>query len=415
MPNRCSITAFALVFLLWACPPSADNLVVVPAADNTPLTLAMDVFDPDLISISQTAPSVTIVAVSDVVTVTASARDEDGGIKAVRMWATYTYSKPGVTSGPGLAGPPVNESVSTAIVGQSTLKIRTVAYNFDLKKDLGGWSRVKVDVWIEADNFYGGHAQTPVVSLTYPTRQAGDTDYMAFCRRGRVPMPPDWSVSTTAWELQGNLGTGTNLLQPGVDAFVWTFSDPVRKGACIALPRGGGGKRGGLAGIICQSATTGKACFWDSRMRDNNDPMKQMPLLDWSTQTLKVSELKDASNLTEPGSGVCTDCHRGENVFLVAPDDPTWTKVLRGPLVTSAGSTFTTRVRASSDMGGGHPRYVPVTYPTSRPNWVNTFQAGGCGGSCHEAAQDFQARGIPDTPPMPAACATDGDPQNCYK
>jgi len=406
--------AFGVVLLLWACPPPPpDTLVVVPAADNTPVTIAMDVFDPDPLTIPQTAP-VTLVAVSDVVTVIARATDEDGGIKSVKMWATYTYSKPGVVAGPGLVSAPVNESISTAVVGQSTLKSRNVAFNFDLKKELAGWTRVKVDVWVEADNFFGNHVQTPAVSLVYP-RAADDTDYMAFCRRGRVPIPPDWSVSTTEWQFQGNLGTGTNLLQPGINAQVWTYNDPFRRGACIALPRGGGGQRGGLAGIICQSAATGKACFWDSRKRDNNDPMKQTPVMDWASQTLKISELKDASNLTEPGSGRCTDCHRGENVFLVAPDDPTWTKVMRGPLVTTPGSKFTVRVEASPDVAGGHPRYVPVTYPTNRPDWVNTFSEGGCGGSCHERADDFQARGIPVTPPMPAACATGGDPANCYR
>jgi hypothetical protein len=377
----------------------------------------MNVYDPDLIGIDQSAPSVSIVAVSDVVSIIASATDDDGGVKAVKMWATYTSYKPGVISGPGLVSAPVTESVSTAAVGDSTLKSRVVAYNFEVKKELVGWSRIKVDVWVEAENFYGSRVKSPVVSLTYPTRLDGDTDYMAFCRKARVPIPPDWSLTTTEWQLQGDLGTGRNLLQPGRNAFVWTYSDPVRKGACVALPRGSGGARGGLAGIICQSATTGNACFWDSRKRDNSDPMKAMPVLDWSTETLKISELKDASNLTEPGSGVCTDCHRGDNVFLMSPDDPTWAKVMRGALVTSAGSTFTTRVLASSDNSGGHPRYVPVTYPANRPTWVNPFQAGGCAGTCHEDAADFQSRDgtIPDSPPMPAGCATNGDVENCYK
>ena len=422
MLNKFNNLVFVLIFLLSACAPtptsSPESFVLVPASDNTPPTaVGMAVFDPDIISVSATSQPITIIAVSDVVSVIASARDDDGGMKAVKMWATYTYYKPGQVSGPGLAGTPITKNVSNAIVGESTLKSRIVAHNFDLKKELGGWSRVKVDVWIEGENFYGGKVQTSVVSLTYPTRQDGDTDYMAFCRRARVPIPPDWALSGTAWVLQGNLGTGTNLLQPGQDAFVWTYSDPVRRGASIALPRGSGGQRGDLAGIISQSATTGRACFWDSRKRDNNDPLRQMPVLDWSSQPLKISELKDASNLTEPGSGVCTDCHRGNNVFLMSPDDPTWAKVLRGPLVTSPGSTFTTRVEASSDMSGGHPRYDPVTYPASRPTWVNTFQVGGCAGACHEYAEDFQNRdgGIPRTPSMPPSCAINGDVENCYK
>lgn len=411
-------------------PSSPEEFVVVPTADNTSPMAGMDVYDPRPISINQAAQSITIIAVSDVVSVIASARDDDGGIKSVKMWATYTYYKPGQISGPGLVTTPVSESVSNATVGESTLKSRIVATNFDLKKELGGWSKVKVDVWIEGENFYGGKVKTPIVSLKYPTRQDGDTDYMAFCRKSRVPIPPDWALSGTAWVLQGNLGdpSGTNLLQPPgpnsrPDAFVWTYSDPVRRGACIALPRGVAGQRGGIAGIICQSAETGHACFWDSRQRDNNNPLREMPLLDWRTQILRISELKDASNLTEPGSGTCPECHRGNNVFLIAPEDPTWKKVLTGLGFaggnhTNQGGTFTTRVEASSDMNGGHPRYIPVTYPSMRPDWANIFQVGGCAGKCHEKGEDFTSRdgGIPRAPLMLPACAQrEEEVENCYK
>lgn len=249
-----------------------------------------------------------------------------------------------------------------------------------------------------------------VFSVVTQSAYAADTPYMAQCRAQGVPIPPDWAETGTAWELQGNLRTGTNLLRPGQDAFVWTYTDPAVKGACIALPRGSGGA-GSLAGIICQSATTGAACFWDNRKRDDTDPMRQVPTLGWSGKTLIISELKDATNITEPGSGICPTCHRGDNVFLISPDDPTWAKVLRGPLVTSPGSKFTTRVEASSDNQGGHPRYIPISSVAEQPprsgGWgVNTFQAGACSGSCHEQPSV-------SAPPMPPACAA-GGVENCY-
>lgn len=238
-----------------------------------------------------------------------------------------------------------------------------------------------------------------------------DTAYMAECRAQGVPIPPDWAETGTPWINQGNLGTGSNLLQPGVDAFVWTYSDPAVRGACIALPRGSG--VGSLAGIICQSATTGAACFWDNRRRDDNDPLREMPSLGWLGQQLKISELKDATNLTESGSGICTECHRGNNAFLISPDDLTWDKVLRGPLVTSPGSTFTTRVEASSDNQGGRPRYVPITSLAGqppRPGWNNAFQAEGCASECHEIPT-FEFSNIPN--PMPPNCSA-GGVENCY-
>lgn len=225
---------------------------------------------------------------------------------------------------------------------------------------------------------------------------AVDTPYIAQCRAQDVPIPPDWAETGTAWELQGNLRTGSNLLEPGQDAFVWTYTDPSVRGACIALPRGSGAS-GSLAGIICQSATTGAACFWDNMPKND----QRRGILGWKNQTLRISDLADGSNLTGV-TGICTNCHRGNNVFLISPDDPTWARVLRGPLVTNPGSTFTTRVEVSSDNSGGHPRYVPIT----QPGWNNTLLAVGCAGACHE--QPTVA-----APPMPPTCAA-GGVENCY-
>lgn len=277
------------------------------------------------------------------------------------------------------------------------------------------------------DCYSKAHAHTARVialvafaALTH-SAYAVDTPYMAHCRAQGVPIPPDWAETGTAWELQGNLRTGSNLLQPGQDAFVWTYTDPLVRGACIALPRGSGASES-LAGIICQSATTGAACFWDNRRRDNANPLRQMPTLGWRGQTLIISELKDATNLTELGSGVCTNCHRGNNVFLISPDDLTWGNVLRGPLVTTPGSTFTTRVEASSDNTGGKPRYVPITSLAGqppRPNWVNPFSAVGCAGACHENPPVVPGNDFGTPASMPPICAMDAmgamdRVENCY-
>ena len=111
--------------------------------------------------------------------------------------------------------------------------------------------------------------------------------------------------------------------------------------------------------------------------------MAQMPVINWKTQGIAISELKDATNLTESGSGTCPDCHRGNNVFLVSPDAQAWQKVIK---TASLGATFTTRVEASTDNQGGAPRYIPVTglAGQQRPGWANTYVPGGCGAACHE-------------------------------
>ena len=201
-----------------------------------------------------------------------------------------------------------------------------------------------------------------------------DTPYMADCRAQGVPIPPDWDESGAAWVNEGNLNTsggGTNLLFGSNDAFVWTYSDPNVRGACIALPRGTGAP-GAIAGIICQSATTGKACFWDNQLKS-----EPTTILGWKGKKLVISKLVDGIDFAAGGNvgGRCVGCHSGNNVFLISPDDPTWAKVLRGPLNGgSSGGKFTTQV----DSG----RYTPL--PVA-PNWTNAVSPGSnCGAGCHE-------------------------------
>jgi hypothetical protein len=223
------------------------------------------------------------------------------------------------------------------------------------------------------------------------------TDYIRDCQAHDVPIPPDWAETGTAWVMQGTLAR--NLLSPGNFAAVWTYSDPAKRGACIALPRGDGSP-GSPAGIICQSATTGHACFWDNKLLS----VSPEEFMGWSGLTLRIADLKDGSNLNSS----CTGCHIGNNVYLISPDDPTWGKVLRGPLSGARTGTFTTVVEASSDNRGGHPRYVPITTLPERPGWQNNFPGPGCAGSCHE--QPVATFG---PPPMPPACAA-GGVSNCY-
>ncbi|MEO8435078.1 MAG: hypothetical protein ABI596_09300 [Pyrinomonadaceae bacterium] len=240
------------------------------------------------------------------------------------------------------------------------------------------------------------------------TPEPATTDYIRECRDQDVPIPPDWAESGTPWVRQGTLGT--NLLQPGLVANVWTYSDPAKRGACIALPRGGGGG-GSAAGIICQSATTGHACFWDNKLRS----VEPEQFLGWRDRTLVIADLKDGSNLDQP----CTQCHHGNNVYLMAPDDATWGKVLRGPLSGTRTGTFTTRLEASSDNQGGRARYIPITLPGGRPGWENNYSpvAGFCA-SCHEFPA-LSPIGVPGsgTLRMPPECAT-GPPDDraapCY-
>lgn len=411
------LSLFTGFLLISGCtkqtPANAPNSFVPASATDTSAPTAGLLVNDNFKTEVEVTPGgrpLTIYSGADTVSLIGSGTDTDGGIKRVTLYTSLTaYTDVGLNlSIPTLLGlfPTARaESLSTAATGDPTLKSRPVATNVDLASLLGTYSRIKVDVWIEGENFAGTKTSTPRVSILYPARQPGDTIYMTSCRRHNVPVPPDWTESTTDWQFQGDLGQGTNLLadSPGENAFVWTYSGPIR-GGCIVLPR-----QGGLAGIICQGALTGYACFWDNKLRSDGPTASP---IGWRGKRLTISDLQDGNMLQEN----CTECHRGNNVFLMSPDDGTWAKVLRGPLVTTPGSTFTTRVERSSDVREGHPRYIPLS---SQPGWVNSFRSAGgrsCA-QCHEMPDlgfgPGQASGV--FPPMPPACVNGkSTPEDCY-
>ncbi|MFN3936030.1 MAG: hypothetical protein ACK4KW_00495 [Gemmobacter sp.] len=232
-----------------------------------------------------------------------------------------------------------------------------------------------------------------------------NTPYMNDCVNAGVPVPPDFSISGSAWTSQGTLTQ--NLLSPGQFAEVWTWASPHRRGACVALPRRNAAGTAQLAGIICQGAGTGNACFWDNIDRNTG---QRLP---WDVNVLRIRELQDGSNLNEN----CTTCHKGNNVYLIAPDDATWCRLLRGgkPGVGCAApggsnaANLTLQVEVvvnpvtQPNSSVVHTRYTPLSGTPPRPGWVNN-EGVGCGGLCH-----LGGAAVTPPSPMPPACGT-----SCY-
>ena len=263
-------------------------------------------------------------------------------------------------------------------------------------------------------------------SQTENANVISEDNYMESCRAKGVPIPPDWKASSSEWERHGNLHTilltPNNLDQTPVDhtsfASVWSYASPDVRGACIAL-----GRSGGSFQIICQSATTGYACFW------GNDPTS--PRTRWTPETTEVpiASLRDPVQGFAPGTVPCTECHRGNNAFLYAPDDPTWATVLRPEHVRP---TFTTRVEQSSHHGQltfgsttiTYPRFIPVGGKAMLLNNPLPITPG-CSGSCHEShleilEKNHTVEGYVRIPrPMGPKCARDSpddDPaRHCYQ
>ncbi|HMS84468.1 MAG TPA: hypothetical protein PKD12_12515 [Nitrospira sp.] len=262
---------------------------------------------------------------------------------------------------------------------------------------------------------------------TQPTLVALNSEdrYIETCRAKGVPIPPDWKRSSPKWESHGNLRTilltPNGLEQTPVDetsfASVWSYAPLQEKGACIAL-----GRNGGSFQIICQSASTGHACFW------GNDPISSHT--NWTPETtdIPITSLRDPVQGFPPGTVACTECHRGNNAFLYAPDDPTWATVLRPE---HPRPTFSTRVEQSSAQGhltfGSttiiYPRFIPIggkSMVLNNPLPTTT----GCSGSCHELhiemlKKNYTMEGYVRAPrPMGPSCAANSPPDdpamNCY-
>ncbi len=437
-----ALVASASLTLLSACP----SPVIPPASDPTPpgfadvtVTVTATTSPPSRGTFTITSQDVSRVGLGPDLTlrISALAGDPESGITGITFVGELTWQcQLGQNSpiiGSVQTAPLSLSSVAPPTGPMSTLQVNVtadpVAQTGCARMNPGeGAINIRGFVRATAVNGLGTTVSSGTFIFDFADalgRVRAETPYMAECRAQGVPIPPDWRPTTRQWKPHGSLAQGTNLLaprqpgRPGHEAFVWTYTDPRIRGACIALPRGAGGSRGGLAGIICQSASTGAACFWDSRRRNDAVPLAEVDKLDWAIEELRVDELKDATNLTENGSGICTDCHQGNNVFLMAPDDPVWRTVMRANSDGSLGRNFSTRVLASTDNRGGMPRYVPVTgvQGATRPGWQNLFVGPGCGGACHEESRlPLMLPSTPSpNPPMPPVCATGGDHENCYR
>jgi hypothetical protein len=269
----------------------------------------------------------------------------------------------------------------------------------------------------------GSNSQSPAQAQEASLSVTNEDNYMESCRAKDVPTPPDWKASSSEWESHGNLKT--ILLTPNnlekVDeatfASVWSYASPSVRGACIAL-----GRSGGSFQIVCQSATTGYACFW------GNDPRPSSTSWTPETAELPIASLLDPVQGFSPGTVPCTECHRGNNAFLYAPDDPTWATVLRPE---HERPTFTTRVEQSSHHGKltfgttttTYPRFIPIGGKSvALNNPLPTTP--GCSGSCHEShleilEKNHTVEGYVRIPrPMGPKCAagspSDDPTKNCY-
>jgi hypothetical protein len=142
----------------------------------------------------------------------------------------------------------------------------------------------------------------------YTGTELGGTAYIDECRAAGVPTPPDWGYPQ--WQSRG--GLTTNFL--GGNAEVFTFESASPRGFCFALPRSSRDMIEAL-GIICQGNDTSKVCFWDNQQNKRQSPLAK-------NETRALTEFAGGADLENGCCGVCSDCHAGENAFIIHPGTP---------------------------------------------------------------------------------------------
>jgi hypothetical protein len=151
----------------------------------------------------------------------------------------------------------------------------------------------------------GEQIGTTVLALT---NSAGEA-YCRECEQAGVPVP-DFMFGNE-WRFVGEI---TNeFISESARSELWIHESSTPPGICLALPRFGPSGKAELFGVICLGKETGKVCFFDNpngRFYDRDVP------IDFK------SSFVGGTDLVLNGQGVCSDCHAGENPYVVHPDKP---------------------------------------------------------------------------------------------
>lgn len=144
--------------------------------------------------------------------------------------------------------------------------------------------------------------------------------YRLICSINKVPTPPNWGSSGWTRKTDGATTTvpGSSLYILGSSSYsteVWTSGDSTTDGGCIALPRANSSDGTITQGVICQRASTGKACFYDNRPHEGGSTFTATQMAGSKSNIKK--DWVNGYDAALVGGGTCTDCHRGENAFVL--------------------------------------------------------------------------------------------------
>lgn len=162
-----------------------------------------------------------------------------------------------------------------------------------------------------------------VPAIAFLVTEAGGTDYIEDCRREGVPVPE--FMFGSEWEPLGEIEN--EFISDESRAELWVHRSESPKGICLALPRYPGKRCGSddracLLSITCLGTQVSKACFFDN---PNGVPFED-------GVQVGIENFRGGVDLVSNGQGECTDCHAGENPFVVHPEKPPFSVELQESL-----------------------------------------------------------------------------------
>lgn len=213
------------------------------------------------------------------------------------------------------------------------------------------------------------------------------TAYATECASWNVPIPPSIGVmdplGLTGWRSVGFIPTSEQFIV-GTPAEVRVFESA--DGMCIALPRYTGASLTTvmLDGVICLSQITSKVCFWDNSMSNAGFSFSAGSQIPIGVPNLAVDPAgryqAGGAELEFASGGTCTDCHAGENPYIIHPNSNLGT-VLFGDLNSALGLPTFGPNRYDPIVGASWPQNaLSHAQPLVPASCVGCHVQGGSGG-----------------------------------
>jgi hypothetical protein len=217
---------------------------------------------------------------------------------------------------------------------------------------------------------------------------AGGAAYRAECLANGVPIPPD--MGNPAWVSRGQIPRLPNppsvplkdalYIASDLEAEVLTYTSTSPLGMCVALPRFNSENTVQLDGVICLGQATSKACFWDNQENGGTFTFQR-------GSSVPFSRFGGGTDLKAGIGGTCTDCHAGENPYIIHGNVldslaslglPTFTGNWHDPIVGTATPPWPENpgpMNAPTSCVGCHVQGVSGRFPhlsTALPEYCNT-------------------------------------------